>query len=151
MTSTNERPPSWSVHNAAAFQLDDVVEHYHLRSPYPSSLFPFLLELAVTKGGPVLELGCGTGEITVALAPHVERISDLEVPPAAIIVRISFESTSEPPHAALGRLRDRPPVVAIAWEDEEVAEAARLGCEVVLKAPREVSKLCEALGRLVGT
>jgi hypothetical protein len=85
------------------------------------------------------------------VAPHLERISDLEVPPAAIIVRISFEGTSEPPHAALGRLRDRPPVVAIAWEDEEVAEATRLGCEVVLKAPREVSRLCEVLGRLVGT
>jgi hypothetical protein len=85
------------------------------------------------------------------VAPHLERISDLEVPPAAIIVRISFEGASEPPHAALERLRDRPPVVAIVWEDEEIAEATRLGCEVVLKAPREVSKLCEALGRIVGT
>ena len=85
------------------------------------------------------------------VAPHLERLADLEVPPAAIIVRVSFEGTSEPPHVALGRLRDRPPVVAIVWEEEEVAEATRLGCEVVLKAPRDVSKLCEALGRIIGT
>jgi hypothetical protein len=83
------------------------------------------------------------------VAPHLERLSDLAVPPAAIIVRISFESTSEPAHAALARLIDRPPVVAIAWAEDEVAEARRLGCEVVLRAPQEVSQLCEALGRVV--
>jgi SAM-dependent methyltransferase len=79
MTTSNDRPPSWSVHNAAAFQLDDVVENYHLRSPYPSTLAPFLLALAVTPGAAVLELGCGTGEITVALAQHVERIDAIDV------------------------------------------------------------------------
>jgi trans-aconitate methyltransferase len=67
------------VHNAAAFQLDDVVEHYHLRSPYPAAVFPFLLSLSVTAGGAVVELGCGTGEITRALSPHVERIDAIDV------------------------------------------------------------------------
>jgi hypothetical protein len=83
------------------------------------------------------------------VAPHLERLSDLPVPPAAIIVRISFESVSEPPHVALGRLRDRPPVVAIAWADEEIAEATRLKCDVVLRAPADVSRLCQVLERLV--
>lgn len=82
--------------------------------------------------------------------PHVERLSDLAVTPAAIIVRISFEGMSEPPHAAVARLPvDRPPVIAIAWEDEEIAEAERLRCEVVLRAPNDVGRLYDVLSRLV--
>jgi len=80
--------------------------------------------------------------------PHVDRLSDFDVTPSAIIVRIAFESIGEPPHAAIERLSDRPPVVAIAWEDHEVAEARRLKCDVVLRAPQDVGRLCDALGEL---
>jgi SAM-dependent methyltransferase len=73
-----QRPPSWSEHNAAAFQLDDVVEQYHLRAPYPSTLSPFLRDLALPPSGAVLELGCGTGKITRVLAPHVGRIDAVD-------------------------------------------------------------------------
>lgn len=73
-----QRPPSWSEQNAAAFQLDDVVEHYYLRAPYPSTLSPFLRDLAVPSTGAVLELGCGTGSITRDLAPHVGRIDAVD-------------------------------------------------------------------------
>jgi SAM-dependent methyltransferase len=79
MASTNDRPQSWSPHNASAFQLADVVEHYHLRAPYPSTLIPFLRDLAVPPRGAVIELGCGTGEITRALAPHTERIDAIDL------------------------------------------------------------------------
>jgi hypothetical protein len=83
--------------------------------------------------------------------PHVERLADLGgVTPAAIIVRVAFEGIGEPAHAAIARLApNRPPVVAIASEDEEVAEARRLKCEVVLRAPGGISRLCEELSRLV--
>lgn len=81
--------------------------------------------------------------------PHIEHLSDLEVAPAAIIVRIAFEGVGEPQHAVIGRLANRPPVVAIAWEDGEVAEAARLKCEVVLRAPDDVGRLCEALTAVI--
>ena len=80
---------------------------------------------------------------------HIECLSDLDVLPAAIIVRISFEGVGEPQHAAIGRLSKRPPVVAIAWEDDEVAEAIRLKCDVVLRAPDEVGRLCQALTAVV--
>jgi hypothetical protein len=81
---------------------------------------------------------------------HVERLADLDFTPAAIIVRIAFEGISEPAHAALERLMpNRPPVVAIAWEDGEVAEAERLKCDIVLRAPEGVSRLCDALTKLV--
>lgn len=83
------------------------------------------------------------------VVPHLERLADLGETPAAIVIRIAFEGR-EPAHAAIERLPpNRPPIVAIAWEDEEVAEAARLKCEVVLRAPREVNRLCEALTRVV--
>jgi hypothetical protein len=81
--------------------------------------------------------------------PHVECLSDLGVTPAAIIVRITFEGIGEPPHASIARLSDRPPVVAIAWEDEEVAEALRLKCDVVLRAPDDVGRLCDALTAVI--
>ena len=81
--------------------------------------------------------------------PHVECLSDLGVRPAAIIVRIAFEGIGEPQHASLARLRPRPPVVAIAWEEAEVAEAIRLKCDVVLKAPDEVGRLCDALTTVI--
>jgi hypothetical protein len=86
----------------------------------------------------------------VVVRSHVERLADLGFTPAAIIVRIAFEGISEPPHAALERLTpNRPPVVAIAWEDGEVAEAERLKCDVVLRAPGGVSRLCDALTKLI--
>lgn len=81
---------------------------------------------------------------------HVESLTDIGITPAAIIVRISFEGISDPPHAALERWRiNRPPVVAIVWEDAEAKEAQRLHCEVVLQAPNDVSRLCDALSSVV--
>jgi SAM-dependent methyltransferase len=77
--SEARRPPSWNQHNASAFQLDDVVAHYHLRAPYPSTLIAFLLGLVAPPGGRVLELGCGTGEIARAIAPHAERVDAVDV------------------------------------------------------------------------
>jgi hypothetical protein len=91
-----------------------------------------------------------TARYGAVVRPHVERLADLGFRPAAIIVRIAFEGISEPPHAALERFApDRPPVVAIVWEDAEFAEAERLKCEIVLRAPDGVSQLCDALMKLV--
>jgi hypothetical protein len=85
----------------------------------------------------------------VRVVPHLERLADVGVTPAAIIVRVAFEGR-EPAHAAVGRLPPaHPPVIAIAWEDNEVAEATRLKCDVVLQGARDVGKLCEVLTRVV--
>jgi SAM-dependent methyltransferase len=73
------RPAHLTAHNADTFQLEGVVEAYHLRPPYPPELAAFLVGLMAPKGGAVLELGCGTGEITRVLAPHVERIDAIDV------------------------------------------------------------------------
>jgi len=81
--------------------------------------------------------------------PYIDGLDGLGVTVAAIIVRVAFDCMSEPAHRALERLRIRPPVVAIVWDDEELSEAKRLGCEVILRAPDDVGRLCEALSRLV--
>lgn len=72
---------------------------------------------------------------------HVESLTDLHVRPATIVLRVG--------HADVSRLpADRPPVVAIAFSEEDVAEAERLRYEVVLRAPDEVRRLCDALRSL---
>jgi hypothetical protein len=82
--------------------------------------------------------------------PHVERLTDLGVTPSAIVVRIAFENIGEPAHAAIARLpADRPPIIAIVWEETEAEEAARLACDVVLRAPGDVARLCDALTTVV--
>src|SRR3954465_6819945 len=82
--------------------------------------------------------------------PHLEQLSDVGLMPAAIILRITFEGVSDPPHTAIARLPpNRPPIVAIAWEDAEIREAERLKCDVVLHAPDDVGRLCDALSSVV--
>jgi hypothetical protein len=83
------------------------------------------------------------------VVPHLEHLADLGLTPAAIVVRVAFEGL-EPAYAAIAKLPpNRPPIVAIAWEPDEIAEAERLGCDVVLRAPKDVSRLCEELARVV--
>jgi hypothetical protein len=86
---------------------------------------------------------------SAVVIPHLERLADLGEVPAAIIVRIAFEGLV-PAHTAIAKLpANRPPVLAIAWDDEEAAEAARLKCDVVLGPPRGVKDLCDALKQVV--
>jgi hypothetical protein len=90
-----------------------------------------------------------SARFAVMIRPHIECLADLGVTPAAIIVRIAFEGIGEPQHASVARLIPRPPVIAIAWEDDGVAEAARMNCDIVLKAPHDVGRLCDALAAVV--
>ena len=100
-----------------------------------------------------LESTIALSNLTPLVVPHLERLSDIAHPVAAIVIRISFEGVGDPAHAAISRLsRDtRPPIVAIAWEEDELDEARRLQCDVILHAPHEIGRLCEMLLKLVGT
>jgi hypothetical protein len=91
-----------------------------------------------------------SANFTAIVRPYVECLADLAITPSAIIVRIAFEGMGEPAHAAIARLLpNRPPVVAIVWEEKEVEEAQRLKCDVVLRAPDDVGRLCDALTTIV--
>lgn len=82
--------------------------------------------------------------------PYLDDPHELGAATAAIIVRITSDTLCEPPHAAIGRLpAGHPPVIAIAFDDREVAEARRLKCDVVLRGSHDVGRLYEVLGRIV--
>ena len=98
-----------------------------------------------------LEAAIEMSNFSPVVVPHLELLSDVPHTIAAIVVRIAFEGVGEPTHAAIGRLpRPRPPVIAIAWEHDELAEAHRLKCDVVLHAPHDITRLRETLTKLVG-
>ena len=100
-----------------------------------------------------LEAAVGLSNFAAVVVPHLERLSDIPHTIAAIVVRIAFEGIGEPTHAAIERLpRHHPPVIAIVWaEDDELAEARRLKCEVVLRAPHDIMRLRDTLTKLAGT
>lgn len=78
-----------------------------------------------------------------------ESVPELNSAPAAIVVRIATEMPTSP-HLGLERfsLTGRPVIVALASSDRDVAEAERLGCEVIARAPHQVQALYEALTQL---
>lgn len=66
---------------------------------------PFMLEIARRTGGPVLELGCGTGRLTVPLALHGIEMTGLDVVPA-MIERAQEKSQGLPIEWILADARD---------------------------------------------
>lgn len=98
-----------------------------------------------------LEATIAIANMTPVVVPHLEQLADIPYTPAAIVVRVAFESVSDPPHAAIARLPPaHPPVIAIAWGEKALEEARRLRCDVVLHAPREIGRLCESLTKVIG-
>ena len=105
-----------------------------------------------TEVAAALESAIAQANLTPVVVSHLERLSDIPHRVAAIVVRIAFESVSDPPHTAIARLpQEHPPILAIAWEETELQEARRLKCDVVLRAPQDINRLCEMLTRLAGS
>lgn len=84
---------------------------------------------------------------TAVTLDDFEELTQLPSPPVAIVLRMAA-------NRSLGRARllletltaaGRPKVFALAWTDADVAEAERLGCDVVLREPRQVRALYDAL------
>jgi hypothetical protein len=85
-----------------------------------------------------LEKVIATASYSPIVRRHLDALEDLGVTPATIVMRIGHADVSQlPPH--------RPPIVAIASTQEDVEEASRLRCEVVLRGPGEIKRLCEVL------
>jgi SAM-dependent methyltransferase len=63
------KPRHLTAHNAAAFRLEGVAEHYPLRPPYPQAVVDRL-----RTAGRVLEMGCGTAELSRRLAPFAREV-----------------------------------------------------------------------------
>ena len=67
------------AHNAGRFQDQSVVDRYHLRPAYPPETFTILNELIVDEPRAVLDVGCGTGNVTRPLAEYVEHIDAIDL------------------------------------------------------------------------
>lgn len=73
------RPPHLNEEGALAFSVPSVVEAYHHRPSYPLAVASFLAGLCAPDQASVIELGCGTGELTRALVPLVEQITAVDI------------------------------------------------------------------------
>ncbi len=60
------------------FKDSSLVEAYHLRSPYPAAVFEILTSLITDEPRAVLDVGCGTGNISRPLVRLVERIDAVD-------------------------------------------------------------------------
>jgi SAM-dependent methyltransferase len=78
------RPAHLTTEVAEGFQDEGVAAVYHQRPPYPAEAIDQLLALA--HSGPVLDLGCGPGDIARRIAPNVERVDAIDFS-AAMVAR----------------------------------------------------------------
>jgi len=84
MSEPRKAPDYITPERAGAFLIESTARAYPHRPPYPQALIDALRTLLPDGGGSVLELGCGTGEVSRRLAPHVKRVDAID-PSAAMI------------------------------------------------------------------
>lgn len=72
------KPELYSSHYGTWFQDPLVVAAYPARPPYPESAIRLLAQLAVDQPRRVLDIGCGTGDISRRLAQLVECVDAVD-------------------------------------------------------------------------
>jgi len=75
---TGDKPSHLSAAYAAQFGDEEIAAAYHHRPPYPPEAFTLLEPLLGPRPRYVLELGAGTGDFTIGLAPLVEHLIAVE-------------------------------------------------------------------------
>ena len=75
---TRAKPRHLGPEYAAQFGDEEVAAAYHHRPPYPAAAFAFVHDLLGPRPRVVLELGAGTGDFTIGLAPLVDRLVAIE-------------------------------------------------------------------------
>lgn len=87
----SEKPAHLAPGYGAQFADRSVARAYATRPPYPAELFEVLAALLPTGPRRVLELGCGTGDLTLGLARRVECVDAVE--PAEAMLSIARQRT----------------------------------------------------------
>jgi ubiquinone/menaquinone biosynthesis C-methylase UbiE len=80
------KPKGLGPEYGGQFRDQSIANAYPTRPPYPPELFDILLGLIQDQSPLILDLGCGTGDISRSLAPHVRRIDAVD-PSSAMIAR----------------------------------------------------------------
>ena len=78
MPSSQPKPSHLSGEYGAWFKDPFLVEAYPARPLYPMGVIQLLAELAGDAPHSVLDVGCGTGELTRRLAPLVDRVDAVD-------------------------------------------------------------------------
>ena len=78
------KPGGLGSEYAAQFDDESIVAAYGARPPYPESLVTLILDVAGVARPRLLDLGCGTGELTRRLALHVDAIVAVDRSPRMI-------------------------------------------------------------------
>ncbi len=73
-----QKPKQFAPAYAEPFQDRGVVEAYRHRPPYPAEVFDILVGLIDGQQRPVLDAGCGTGNIARHLVARVERVDAVD-------------------------------------------------------------------------
>jgi predicted TPR repeat methyltransferase len=93
------KPAHLAPNYAQQFEDAEVARHYHMRPPYPAEVFHILSGLLPEQQRAVLELGCGTGELTLGLCPFVDHIDALD-PSAAMLAVARARPRGDDPRIA---------------------------------------------------
>src|SRR5215470_16663292 len=72
------KPELYSSHYAEWFKDSDVIAAYPSRPPYARTVIEFLSELTTDHSRRVLDIGCGTGDITRPLAMLVDHVDAVD-------------------------------------------------------------------------
>jgi SAM-dependent methyltransferase len=88
------KPAGLESRYADQFRDHSVVTAYGTRPPYPDALVEFVASLS--HRGPVLDLGCGTGELARRVAPRVERVTAVDQSAAMLAAAITSPGGRSP-------------------------------------------------------
>lgn len=94
------RPSHLNEQNAASFDDDDVVECYQHRPRYDERTIALLANLAGGESGCILDIGTGTGELSIRLAPLVNETYAIDRSPRMITRALDLAG----PFASHGRV-----------------------------------------------
>ncbi len=84
MRNRKDKPKGLGPEYGGQFRDKSVADAYPTRPPYPPELFDILMGLVLDESPVVLDLGCGTGDISRYLAPRVRRIDAVDPSEAMI-------------------------------------------------------------------
>lgn len=90
------KPAHLGPQYASQFRDSSVAGAYAARPPYPDEVFDILKTLMPGQPRRVLELGCGTGDLTLALARHVDWLDAVDFSESMLAVAFSRPGADHP-------------------------------------------------------
>jgi 2-polyprenyl-3-methyl-5-hydroxy-6-metoxy-1,4-benzoquinol methylase len=82
--SSEPKPKHLAPEYGAQFGDESIVAAYRHRPPYPAETFDIVAGLLGDGPRVILEAGCGSGDLALGLARHVERVDAVD-PSAAML------------------------------------------------------------------